>query len=173
MYFELLLEDSAKDLCYVNIYPNSIFPCSLLFWLFPLPPFLSRHLASQTAALRTASGSNAWLFWEGKYLAIFRVFLTSWIESGMPTTKELALVREAGNRLKLCLCFKSLAFFRADAHSSLLLSTNQSLCELRLLTGDVLGATHYLSDYRKHFIARGGESPGRLVEPGAKRHNKE
>ena len=71
VYFELLLEDSAKGLCYVNIYPSSIFPCSLLFWLFPLPPSLSRRLTIRTAALRTASGSNAWLLWEGKYLAIF------------------------------------------------------------------------------------------------------
>ena len=49
-----------------------------------------------------------------------------------------------------------------DAHSSLLLPTRQSLCELRLLTGDGLSAAHYLSYYRKHFIAQDGESPGRL-----------
>ena len=103
----------------------------------------------------------------------FRVFLTSWIESGKPTTQESALLREAGSRLKLCLCFESLAIFHVGAHSSLLLPTKQSLCELGLLTGDSLGITHYLSDYGKHFIALGGESPGRLVEPGAKRHNKE
>ena len=78
-----------------------------------------------------------------------------------------------GGRLTLCLCFGSLAIFRVGARSSLLLPTKQSLCELRLLTGDGLGATHYLSDCGKHFIARGGESPSRLVEPGAKRHNKE
>ena len=60
-----------------------------------------------------------------------------------------------------------------DTHSILLLPTKQSLCELRLLTGDGLSTTNYLSDCRKHFIAQGGESPGRLVEPGAKRHNKE
>ena len=56
------------------------------------------------------------------------------------------------------------------ARSSLLLPTKQSLCELRLLTGDGLGTTHYLSDCGKHLIARGGESPGRLVETGAKRY---
>ena len=55
MYFELLLEDLAKGLCYVNIYPNSIFPCSLLFWLFPLPPSLSRRLASRTSSVRRLS----------------------------------------------------------------------------------------------------------------------
>ena len=59
-----------------------------------------------------------------------------------------------------------------DAHLSLLLPTNQSLCELRLLAGDGLGAAHYLSDFRKHFIAPDGESLGQLVKPGAKRHSK-
>ncbi len=39
VYFELLLEDSAKGLCYVNIYPNSIFSCSLFFWLFSFATF--------------------------------------------------------------------------------------------------------------------------------------
>ena len=71
------------------------------------------------------------------------------------------------------LCFESLAIFHVGTHSTLLLPTRQSLCELRLLTGDGLGTTHYLSDCGKHFIAQGGESLGRLVEPGAKRHNKE
>ena len=32
-----------------------------------------------------------------------------------------------------------------------------------------MGAVHYLSDYGKLLIAQGGESPGRLVKPGAKR----
>ena len=71
------------------------------------------------------------------------------------------------------LCFESLAIFRVSTHSTLPLPTVQSLCELRLLTEDGLDATHYLSGYRKHFIVQGGKSPGRLVEPGAKRHNKE
>ena len=78
---------------------------------------------------------------------------------------------EAG--LKLCLCFESLAIFHVDAYSSLLLPTRQSLCELRLLVGDGLDATHYLSGCRKHFIAQDGKSPGRLVEPNAKWHNKD
>ena len=69
----------------------------------------------------------------------------------------------------LCSCFRSLAIFRVGARSSSLLPASQSLCELRLLPGDGLGTTHYLSDCRKHFIAQGGESPGRLVKPGAKR----
>ena len=44
VYFEILLEDSAKGLCYVNIHPTSIFSCSLLFWLFPLPSSLTCRL---------------------------------------------------------------------------------------------------------------------------------
>ena len=71
----------------------------------------------------------------------------------------------------LCSCFGSLAIFRVGAPSSSLLPASQSLCELRLWTGDGLGATHYLSDCGKHLIAQGGESPGRLVEPGAKRRD--
>ena len=35
-----------------------------------------------------------------------------------------------------------------------------------------MSATHYLSDRRKHFIAQDGESPGRLVGPGARRYDK-
>ena len=75
--------------------------------------------------------------------------------------------------LSYVLRFESLAIFRASTHSTLPLPTVQSLYELRLLAENGLGATHYLSDCRKHFIAQGGESPGRLVEPGAERHNKE
>ena len=37
------------------------------------------------------------------------------------------------------------------------------------LPGGGLGTTHYLSDCGKLLIAQGGESPGRLVWPGAKR----
>ena len=157
---------------YVNIYQSSIFPCLLLFRLFPLSPSFSRCLASRTAVLWTASGSNAWLLWEGKYLAIFRVF-NKLDRRRQADYSRFGLRRGAGSRLRLCLCFESLAIFHVGAHSSLLLPTKQSLCELRLLTGDGLGTTHYLSDCRKHSIARGGESPGRLVEPGAKWHNKE
>ena len=68
--------------------------------------------------------------------------------------------------------FESLAIFRASTHSTLPLPTVQSLCELRLLTEDGLGVTHYLSGCRKHFIVQGGKSPGRLVEPGAKQHKR-
>ena len=75
--------------------------------------------------------------------------------------------------LSYVLCFESLAIFHVGAHSSLLLPTKQSLCGLRLLIGDGLGTAHYLSDCRKHSIARGDESPVRLVEPGAKRHDKD
>ena len=66
----------------------------------------------------------------------------------------------------------SLAIFHMGTLSTLLLPTVQSLCELRLLAGDGLGATHYLSGYRKHFVVQGGKSPGRLVGPGAKWHKK-
>ena len=75
--------------------------------------------------------------------------------------------------LSYVLRFESLAIFHANTHSTLPLPTAQSLCELRLLTEDGLGVTHYLSGCRKHFIVQGGKSPGRLVEPGAKRHDKE
>ena len=73
MYFELLLEDSAKGLCYVNIHPTSIFlaHCSFGFFLCRLPSVAV--FVSRTAALRTAAGSNSWSLWEGKYLAVFRV----------------------------------------------------------------------------------------------------
>ena len=37
------------------------------------------------------------------------------------------------------------------------------------LPGGGLGTAHYLSDCGKLLIARGSESPGRLVRPGAKR----
>ena len=37
------------------------------------------------------------------------------------------------------------------------------------LPGDGLGTAHYLSDCRKLLIEQGGESPGRLVWPGAER----
>ena len=37
------------------------------------------------------------------------------------------------------------------------------------LSGDGLGTAHYLSDCGKLLIAQDGESPGRLVRPGAKR----
>ena len=133
------------------IAPLAFFLCRLpLVAVLPVgQPFCGCHWIKRLA---TFGKARTWPF--------FRVFLTSWIESGRPTTKESVLVREAGNRLKLCLCFESLAIFRVDARSSVLLSTNQSFCELRLLTGDNLGATHYLSDCRKHFIAQGGESPG-------------
>ena len=69
--------------------------------------------------------------------------------------------------LSYVLCFESLAIFHANAHSTLLLPTVQSLCELRLLIGDGLGATHYLSGCGKHFIVQGGKSLGRPIEPGA------
>ena len=75
--------------------------------------------------------------------------------------------------LSYVLCFESLTIFHANAHSTLPLPTVQSLCELWLLIEDGLGVTHYLSGYRKHFIVQGGKSPGRVVEPGAKRHEKE
>ena len=70
---------------------------------------------------------------------------------------------EAG--LSYVLCFESLAIFHVNAHSTLPLPAVQSLCELRLLTGDGLGVTHYLSGCRKHFIVQGGKSPGRPIEP--------
>ena len=34
-----------------------------------------------------------------------------------------------------------------------------------------LSAAHYLSDLREHFIAQGGEAPGRLVGPGARQYD--
>ena len=73
MYFELLLEDSAKGLCYVNLY---IYPFLLIVLL---AVFLSRFplvacLANRTAALRTVAGSSARLLWESKYLAVFKIF---------------------------------------------------------------------------------------------------
>ena len=92
------------------------------------------------------------------------------MEDGNPTIRESVCQKRLETVLSYVLCFESLAIFHANAHSTLLLPTGQSLCELRLLTGDGLGATHYLYDCGKHFIARGGESPGRLVEPDAKRH---
>ena len=107
-------------------------------------------------------------FGESKYLPFFGVYLTSWIESSKPNIRELACKRGLEAGLGYVDVFRSLAIFRVDAHSSLLLPTKQSLCELRLLAGDGLGAAHYLSDFRKHFIAPDGQSPGRLVEPGAR-----
>ena len=73
VYFEILLEDLAKGLCYVNIHPTSIFlaHCSFGFFLCRLPSVAV--FVSQIAALRTAAGSNSWSLWEGKYLAVFRV----------------------------------------------------------------------------------------------------
>ena len=66
----------------------------------------------------------------------------------------------------------SLDIFHMGTLSTLLLPTVKSLYELRLLAGDGLDATHYLPGCKKHFIAQDGKSPGRLVEPGAKRHDK-
>ena len=90
MYFELLLEDSAKGLCYENINPSSIFPCSLLLWLFPLPLSPSCRFASRQTALRIAAGPNAWLFLGKQVLAFLGVYLTSWIERSKPNIHELA-----------------------------------------------------------------------------------
>ena len=53
-------------------------------------------------------------------------------------------------------------FFLTPAHQIVAL-------QAAALPGDGLGTAHYLSDYGKLLIARGGESPGRLVGPGAKR----
>ena len=130
-------------------------------------------LANRTAALRTVAGSSAWLLWESKYLAIFKSFWESLIEGGNPTIQESVCEKRLEAVLSYALCFESLTIFHANTHSTLPLPTVQSLCELRLLTEDNLGVTHYLSGCRKHFIVQGGKSPGRLVEPGAKRHDKE
>ena len=88
------------------------------------------------------------------------------------TIRESVCEKRLEAVLSYVLCFESLAIFHANAHSTFLLPPIQSLCELRLLTGDGLGATHYLSGYRKHFIVQGGKSPGRPVEPGAQRQSK-
>ena len=74
VYFELLLEDSAKGLRYVNIFIrvlSFLAHCSFGFFLCRLP--LVAVFVSRTAALRTTTGSNSWSLWEGKYLAVFRV----------------------------------------------------------------------------------------------------
>ena len=67
--------------------------------------------------------------------------------------------------LSYVLRFESLAIFHANTHSTLPLPTVQSLCELRLLTEDGLGVTHYLSGCRKHFIVQGGKSRADLSNP--------
>ena len=54
-------------------------------------------------------------------------------------------------------------FFLTPAHHTVALRA-------AALPGDGLGTAHYLSDCGKLLIARGGESPGRLVGPGTKRH---
>ena len=99
-------------------------------------------------------------FGESKYLPFIGVYLTSWIESGKLNTRGSACGRGLEAGLGYVNVFRSLAIFRVDAHSSLLLPTNQSLCKVRLLAGDGLGAAHYLSDFRKHFIAPDGEFLG-------------
>ena len=72
MYFEPLLDNSAKGLCYVNLY---IYPFLLIVLLavllcrFPLVACL----ANRTAALQTVDGSSARLLWESKYLADFKI----------------------------------------------------------------------------------------------------
>ena len=72
MYFEPLLDNSAKGLCYVYIY------IYLFLLIVLLPVFLCRFLlvaclANWTAALRTVAGSSARLLWESKYLADFKI----------------------------------------------------------------------------------------------------
>ena len=130
-------------------------------------------LANRIAALRTVARSSAWLLWESKYLAVFKFFLSKLDRRRQSDYPRVGLRERLEAVLSYVLCFESLAIFHANAHSTLLLPTVQSLCELRLLIEDGLGVTHYLFGCRKHFIVQGGKSPGRLVEPGAKRNDKE
>ena len=62
--------------------------------------------------------------------------------------------------LSYVLCFESLAIFHANAHSTLLLPTVQSLCELRLLTGDGLGVYTLLVRLQEAFHSARRQVPG-------------
>ena len=96
-------------------------------------------LANRIAVLRTVARSSARLLWESKYLANFKIFLSKLDRKRQFDYSRVGLRERLEAVLSYVLCFESLAIFHANAHSTLLLPTVQSLCELRLLTGDGLG----------------------------------
>ena len=151
------------------IYPSSI--CS--FGFFPLPLSLS----CLPCQLDSRSADYRWIKCQAtlgnQVLSRFQDCLSKLGRRRQSDCPRVGLRERLEAVLSYVLCFESLAIFRASTHSTLHLPTVQSLCELRLLTEDGLGVTHYLSGCRKHFIVQGGKSPGRLVEPSAKRHEKE
>ena len=72
MYFEPLLDNLAKGLCYVNIHIY-LFLLIVLLAFFLCRFLLVACLANRTAALHTVAGSSARLLWESKYLADFKI----------------------------------------------------------------------------------------------------
>src|SRR3954465_9730351 len=126
--------DSANGLCGVNICLCSIVSCLLLFRLFS---FCRLPLGAVFCQSDSRSADCRWT----KYLAALgrqvlsrsRVFVASRIERRQADYSESVLRGSAEKPARaMFLRFESLAFFRADAYSTLLRPTSQSLCELWL-----------------------------------------
>ena len=81
-------------------------------WCLPLVACL----ASWTATLWTAVGSNAWLLWEGKYLAFLEFFSKlnrrRWADCLIVGLRKEK--RKAGSRLKLCFMLWVLSHFSCE-----------------------------------------------------------